>query len=347
MPKFDMSKESLPKVSVIVPIYKTPLNYFKECLESLHAQTLLEAEFIIVFDGEDNLLHKFCEDYQKKDMRFKLYVQPHFGVSATRNFGIKQATGEYITFVDADDFIEKDCCLETYNFAKENNSEVVLFDYTPVDNQYKQMHFYPESIPELPNNTIETIQKESIYLTSEKYVAAVSTWCKFIKKDLIDLNHIHFSTNLKKCVDRPVSFSIFYFAKKISYLNKTFYNYNKVATSITWTQDDSNVNITLAYLTEIKKISDKFSKIIGRCAMEAFLSSWTTNYFTSGSSFSMLKTVNTIQRIAKSPNFQHLIEKLDSSQWTYSVKLEAFLIKHRVTFHIWFHAFKRKYLSNH
>ncbi len=341
-----MSESRDVAVSVITPVYKTPLNYFKECLDSLHNQTLPNAEFIIVFDGEDNLLHNFCKDYKKKDPRFKLYIQPHFGVSATRNFGISQATGEYITFVDADDSIEKDCCLKTYDFAKENNSDVVLFDYTPIDNQYKQIFFCSESIPELSKNAIEIIQKEAIYLTSEKYVAAVSTWCKLIKKDLIDLNHIHFSTNLKKCVDRPVSFSIFYFAKKISYLNKAFYNYNKVETSITWTQNDSNVNIILAYLTEIKKISNKFSTTIGRYAMETFLNSWSTNYFIKGSAFSIHESVSTIRKKAKSADFQHLIERYDSSQWTYTVKLEAFLIKHRITFHIWLHAFKWKYLTN-
>lgn len=341
-----MSESKAIAVSVITPVYKTPLNYFKECLDSLHNQTMPNAEFIVVFDGEDNLLCDFCEDYKKKDERFKIYIQPHFGVSATRNFGISQAIGEYITFVDADDSIEKDCCLETYNFAKENNSEVVLFDYTPVSNQYKQMFFSSDSIQELPNSTIEKIQQESIYLTSEKYVAAVSTWCKLIKKNLVDLNHIHFPTNLKRCVDRPVSFSIFYFAKKVSYLNKTFYNYNKVETSITWTQNDSNANIMLAYLTEIKKISNKFSTTIGRCAMETFLDSWSTNYFIKGSAFSILESVNTIKKIAKSANFQQLIERFDSSQWTFPVKLEAFLIKHRITFHIWLHAFKWKYLTN-
>lgn len=341
-----MSESKAIAVSVITPVYKTPLNYLKECLDSLHNQTMPNAEFIIVFDGEDNLLHKACEDYKKKDARFKIYIQPHLGVSATRNFGIKQAIGEYITFVDADDSIEKDCCLETYNFAKENNSEVVLFDYTPVDNQYKQMYFFSDSIPELSRSTIENLQKETIYLTNDKFVAAVSTWCKLIKKELFDLNHIHFAPNLKRCVDRSVSFSIFYFAKKISYLNKTYYNYNKVPTSITWAQSDSNTNNTLAYLAEIKKISNKFSKIIGRYAMEAFLASWSANFFVKGSAFSILETVSKIQKIAKSADFQHLIEKFDSSQWTYSVKLEAFLIKHKITFHIWLHALKWKYLTS-
>ena len=215
-----------------------------------------------------------------------------------------------------------------------------------MEDQYKQMYFFSDSIPELSRSTIENLQKETIHLTSERFVAAVSTWCKLIKKELFDLNHIHFATNLKRCVDRPVSFSIFYFAKKISYLNKIYYNYNKVATSITWTQNDRNANNTLAYLTEIKKVSNKYSKNIGRIAMEAFLDSMSRNYFIKESAFSVSETVKAIQRAARSTNFLYLIEKYDSSQWTFPIKLEAFLIRHRIPFLIWLHALKWRYLTN-
>lgn len=306
---------------------------------------MLDAEFIIVFDGANEDLKSICEIYKKKDCRFKIFIQPHLGVSATRNFGIKQAKGEYITFVDADDSIEKNCCLETYCFAKQNNSEVVLYDYNPVDNQYKAKHLFSESILALPKNEIENLQKQTIYLTDEKYVAAVSTWCKLIKKDLIDSNHIFFSTNLKICVDRPVSFSIFLFANRISYLSKTFYNYNKVDTSITWSKYKDKTAISIAYLAEIKKISAKFSGLLGRQAMEIFLSSWSSSYFIKEKANCICKSVKSIQKIAKSSDFQWLIKEMDSSKWTHSVKFEAFLIKHKILFHIWLHAIKWKYLS--
>lgn len=341
-----MTNQSIPKVSVVIPVYKTPLEYFKACLDSLHSQTLSSTQFIIVFDGPDNALFSLCENYQKKDERFELFVQPNSGVSATRNFGIQKARGEYLTFVDADDSIEKDCCLDVYNFAKETNAEVILFDYIPTDHQYKSQQMFSKVITELTKETTAELQKQTIYLTDEKYVAAVSTWCKFFKKDLIDNNHLSFSTNLKICVDRPFSFSAFLFAKKISYLNKVYYNYNKVESSITWSNYKDKTPLILAYLTEIKKISPKFSKIIGRQAMEIFLDSWSTNYFIKKDFDSINNAVKKIQILAKSPNFQWLIEKMDSSKWPYTVKLEAFLIKHKITFHIWLHAYKWKYLSN-
>ena len=125
-----MTTESSPKVSVIVPIYKTPLNYFKECMESLYNQTMQDAEFILVFDGENRELLSICNSYKEKDERFKIFIQSHLGVSATRNFGIKQARGEYIAFVDADDSLYSNIVLNQ-NTKKILNlkSDIVIFDW--------------------------------------------------------------------------------------------------------------------------------------------------------------------------------------------------------------------------
>ena len=116
------------KVSVIVPIYKVPVEYLRECLDSLASQTEQECEFIMVSDGAPAAECSICKEYSDKDFRFKFLIREHAGVSATRNYGIEQAQGEYITFVDSDDWIEKETCSLAYNYAKENDSDVVLWD---------------------------------------------------------------------------------------------------------------------------------------------------------------------------------------------------------------------------
>ena len=123
------------KVSVIVPVYKVPLEYLRACLDSLTAQTMQECEFIIVSDGAPEAECSICDEFATKDSRFKFFKQEHAGVSAARNFGIEQAQGEYIIFVDADDWIKSETCEITYTFAKDNNSDIVLFDYIPIGNQ--------------------------------------------------------------------------------------------------------------------------------------------------------------------------------------------------------------------
>ena len=126
---------SLPKVSVIVPVYKVPLEYLRECLGSLAAQTLQESEFIIVSDGAPKEECSICDEYATKDIRFKFFKREHAGVSTTRNYGIAQALGEYITFVDADDWIDKSTLQEIYTFVKKNNSDILTMDFYETKNK--------------------------------------------------------------------------------------------------------------------------------------------------------------------------------------------------------------------
>ena len=93
------------EISVIVPVYNTPSEYLRECFDSLTVQILPECEFIIVLDGSPDAAISICEEYAGKDSRFKIFNQPHSGVSAARNFGIDHAQGKYIAFVDGDDFL--------------------------------------------------------------------------------------------------------------------------------------------------------------------------------------------------------------------------------------------------
>jgi glycosyltransferase involved in cell wall biosynthesis len=334
-----MSESRTIAVSVITPVYKTPLNYFKECLDSLHNQTMLNAEFIIVFDGKDNLLLTFCEDYKKKDSRFKLYIQPHVGVSATRNFGIKQATGEYITFVDADDSIEKNCCQDTYDYAKKNDSDIVLFDYIPVAGQNEQKKYSIQSLPELSLNEIESLQKQTIALTDFKYISAVSTWGKIIRKSIIVNNSIFFSTSIHIAVDRPFMFKTYLLAKKISYICKAFYNYNKVQNSISYKKYHSKDIALLGYLSEIKNISNKFPKQIGEQAIVHFFSAWNQFYFEKKCALGYLRNVKYICSIIKSNAFQDLIRPLKAPP--YFTKIELCFLQHKLTFFLWIRAFKR------
>ena len=95
--------------SVIIPVFRVPLNYLKICLDSLTKQSNQECEFIILSDGAPEAECSICNEYATKDARFKFFKREHAGVSATRNFGINQAQGQYIIFVDSDDWIDQNC----------------------------------------------------------------------------------------------------------------------------------------------------------------------------------------------------------------------------------------------
>ena len=96
-----------PLISIIIPAYNAEV-YLKECLESIKNQSYSNFEVLIVDDGSLDNTSKISKQYEKEDNRFKYLYQDNAGPSVARNTGIKQSKGEYIWFVDADDWIEKD-----------------------------------------------------------------------------------------------------------------------------------------------------------------------------------------------------------------------------------------------
>lgn len=331
------------KVSVIVPVYKVPLEYLRACLDSLTAQTMQECEFILVSDGAPEAECSVCEEFAVKDSRFKFFKQEHAGVSTTRNYGLKQAQGEYITFADSDDWIDPTCCEELFYFAKQNDSEVVLFDYIPEGNQYQKLLYESTSKKRLSPTEAKEIRKQCIYLTSDKYVGAVSTVCKFVQRNLFLENNILFAKHIKHSEDRPVSYQIFKFSKKISYLKKSFYHYRAVNSSITHTIDNTPIFISLPYLTEIKKISSEYSNLIGNCALSSFICSLGGRYLNKNNQKNIFEKLHILRELVQSKEFQWLIQDATlckDSNTPFIIKLDSFFILHKSSFPIWLHAAK-------
>ncbi len=115
------------KVSVIVPVYNTAM-YIDDCLNSLVGQTLKEIEIIVVNDGSTDNSQEIIDVYNRSYPNVKCYQKANSGLSDTRNFGLQYATGEYIAFVDSDDYVDKDMFLKMYEKAKSKNCDIVACD---------------------------------------------------------------------------------------------------------------------------------------------------------------------------------------------------------------------------
>ena len=115
------------KVSVIVPVYNDEL-YLSNCLESLINQSLKDIEIICINDGSSDNSLSILEDYSDKDDRISYYSQANKGPGAARNKGIEKAKGDYIAFVDADDWLDLNALEKLYNQSIKNDSDMVLFN---------------------------------------------------------------------------------------------------------------------------------------------------------------------------------------------------------------------------
>lgn len=119
--------ENTPKVSVVIPIYNSA-EFLKECLDSVLAQTLKEIEVICVNDGSPDNSLDILQDYERKDSRVKVISQENQGAGAARNHGLSVARGEYLSFLDSDDFFDKDMLKEAYEAAHTSEADVCVFD---------------------------------------------------------------------------------------------------------------------------------------------------------------------------------------------------------------------------
>src|SRR5574344_165141 len=195
------------KVSVIVPVYNVE-KYLKKCLDSLTNQTLKELEIIVVNDGSpDNsqiIIDNFVNRYPKK---VKSFIIENGGQGAARNYGLTKAKGEFIAFVDSDDYVEKNMYELLYNKAIQDKSDIVLCGNNIVDLNYNLLK--KENVI-LENNNVDFLREK------------VAVWNKIYKKSI--LNDISFRKKVWY-EDLDYSLKLVFNRYKISYLNKCLYNY--------------------------------------------------------------------------------------------------------------------------
>ena len=114
-----------PKVSIIIPVYNVE-KYLKKCLDSVVNQTLKDIEIIVVNDGSPDNSQKIIDEYAKKYSQIASYTKKNGGLSDARNYGIKKSKGEYLAFIDSDDFIDHDMIKKMYNKAVKENLDIVV-----------------------------------------------------------------------------------------------------------------------------------------------------------------------------------------------------------------------------
>lgn len=200
------------KISVIVPIYNTE-KFLKKCIESILNQTLKEIEIILINDGSKDGSHEICLEYAKEyPEKIKYINNKNIGCSATRNLGIKIAKGEYITFVDSDDYIEKEMYEELWKIKEKEDSDIVVCGIT-----------YINLFENTKRVSIPKILNRNDYFKFENRIA--NAYNKIFKKNMILENEIDFLVTSHFAEDLVFCFKAYLCTDKISYISKSFYNY--------------------------------------------------------------------------------------------------------------------------
>jgi glycosyltransferase involved in cell wall biosynthesis len=217
------------KVSVVIPVYNAE-NHLEQCIQSLISQTLHKCEYIFVNDGSFDKSKEIIEKYIKIDSRIKLINQKNQGVSSARNNGLGIATGKYIGFVDADDWIEKDMYEVLYKAAESSDCDVIISNISSEVNGNIITHKYPFKINSMLNK--EDIESKLLtYLLKNDDFNSVVT--KLYKRKTIQDFNICFP--IKKHLGEDGIFNITFLSKAQSalYIDYSGYLYRDVDDSAT------------------------------------------------------------------------------------------------------------------
>ncbi len=203
-------------VSIIVPIYNAE-KYISRCVESILAQSYHDFELILIDDGSTDFSLGLCKAFVQKDSRVRVIHQINQGVSSARNLGIKHAHGEYIGFVDIDDYIDKEMLKKMVSQIRNTEAEIIVCDSLAIS-AGKTVEI--ETISALTDSKI--LEKSSMQPEILLELAG-AVWRCFYSTDLIRKNNIIFPMGLKISEDRIFNLYAMGYAKRIAYLKEALY----------------------------------------------------------------------------------------------------------------------------
>lgn len=205
-----------PLISVVVPIYNVE-KYLERCVESLRSQTYENLEIILVDDGSPDGCPAICDAYVKKDARIQVIHQVNAGLSRARNAGIDIAGGEYIAFVDSDDYVAPDFIESLYQLLQETGCAIA---------QCRFAYVQGEMVPADENQSFRIYRGESLmeqlYGPEEEATYFVVAWNKLYRRELFEeirypVGRIH--------EDEATTYQLFHKGRKLAFLDRALYGY--------------------------------------------------------------------------------------------------------------------------
>lgn len=334
-----------PKISIIIPIYNAE-KYLKKCLDSIINQSYQNIEILCINDGSiDNSL-SILKEYQKKDRRIILEDIPNGGVSKARNIAIKKATGNYIMFIDSDDYIEPNMVEKMLQITQKNKVDVVrctnfledekgkihkIEDYLIKNESLTSMQITEQIISELINGTLLT------------YSCVL-----LIKKETLLKTEL-FNEKLKIFEDRVFYLNLFFELNKIYFLNEPLYHYVIHKNSCVNSKKLASRHLynTIDGWIAIRRILQKYNQ-----ETKYVLRELNTNYL--GMIMGYLygayknephKFKETYQDMLKNPNIKEMIKNYNESNYKFFIKISIDLFKKDNYYLLRFLYFIRKIVS--
>lgn len=255
------------KVTIVVPVYNTKA-YLKDCVDSLTAQTFRNLEILLIDDGSTDGSGILCDELSEKDSRIRVIHKVNGGAASVRNLGIDEAAGEYIMFIDSDDWLDIDAIENLIKYADEHKTDVVRFNYVREfsekhlikKNTFLEERLYTnEECLSVCRQTLGLTGKELTHPENMNFLASCG-FNLYRKKLLLDVGERFVSIQeIGAFVDGLFNFSVFMHVKRFVFIDKPYYHYRKTNENAATARYRTNyLNRQLVLFEKIKdKINSK------------------------------------------------------------------------------------------
>lgn len=260
-------------ISVVVPVYNAE-KYLDKCIQSIINQKYSNLEIILVDDGSKDNSLELCKKYAESDKRIKVIHKENEGVSTARNSGIEVASGDFIAFIDSDDYIDENMYFNMMQKASEYDCDVVMCDCYKVNSDKKEVFTH-----DIRSGFYNKEQLYSEYfdkllmIDSINYPPTITNVVMLIKTDIIEANKLKYKEVIKFSEDLLFGSQVMYYANSFYYLKgECYYNYINNPTSATNTYYEKKWDNFISLYKEIKAFFEErkdfdFSKQIYYCIL--------------------------------------------------------------------------------
>lgn len=243
------------KLSIIVPVYKTE-RYIYECIDSIRCQTLQSIEIILVDDGSPDRCPQICDEYANLDSRIKVIHKANAGLGFARNSGLELAEGEFVTFVDSDDWVDSRTYSHIVGMAETDNLDVIFFKYDRFTSNETLRGTVSDHTQIYENEELRTVKMDMIASEpgchiDRKYECSACT--AIYRKEIIDINNLAFHSE-REVLSEDMIFNLDFTSasKRLGINDSILYHYRINPASLTRTTSMEKVAKTIDFCHYIK-----------------------------------------------------------------------------------------------
>ena len=325
-------------ISVIVPVYNVE-KYLEQCIDSLLSQTYQNFEIILVDDGSTDSSGKICDIYEENNENIKVIHKKNEGLGFARNTGLLYATGEYVTFIDSDDYADKYLLEDLYNGSLETDVDVCIGGFKKVadsgqvlyEEKYDEQYFIHD------NTTNKAFIKMLGSLPSKHDSIRMSVWNVLYKLSIIKNNNIQFPSE-RELISEDLIFDFFYYqhVKKCKILDNSKHYYRSNPTSLTMSYKKDRFEKTLVFYQHLNKLmkNSSFSNeafIRFKKLIFIYVRMCIQQEKKKISNLKLKDSLLNIKRLCEDKNIKKILEEYPVNKLEFKQKVFIYCIKYKIS----------------